>query len=213
MAGTIVRRPIRILSFAVTAVVAMFFCACLFAELDAWQQRRQAQRLALVFQHIRVGATDRATVLQVTHAFRHYQAYDEPSELGFRFGNRWLARLKLSSYTEIRTWIVFQNGIAMRKNEVEHETGSGRWARVTEEKRGYGFATGIAPSDHPNHIVSGGWQSEASALNIAIEDDDTYPESERQNDWHLDFSWLTRFHAYCSDARLMLPEVSIAYRH
>ena len=198
----------KVVLIAVFVVLVVLLVGILFAISYAHLNRRQAERSLAVFQQIQVGTTDRATALQMTAAFRSHRsewmAGEQPA-LEFSYDNRALFYLKLAPYTNFRASIVSKGGTVVEKHASEFAAPGGCAVSVTERRRGFGFSDGRAPAGHPNHIVHQNWNSPTSARQAIIEDDDTYGEEQRCQDWNFNLSCLTRF-AAC-DANVMLPNV------
>src|SRR5262249_63497 len=118
--------------------------------------------------------------------------------------NRWLRRLRLAPHTEFRVTIAFDDEVVTDKRAYEIVSTTGCAAEVVEKKRGSGTPSGF-PLPPSHRVLFWPSASAGNVTRIRIENDDTYGEKERQNDWEFDLSCMTRIGGGCRDARLMLP--------
>lgn len=180
-----------------------------FAMSRTHIEKRRAERFLSVLQNIRVGSTNRVAVLKMTAPFRNNVSEDVDGRgrkrLSFVFDNIWLARMKLAPYADFRGWVEFKDDVVIFKT-ARVLSDSGAVANVTEEKRGQGLENGDL---EPNHVVRGLDKNfpNSPTRRILVNDDDTFPETMRRQDWVLNLDCLTRFSG-CADARLMLPNAS-----
>ena len=199
----------RVILFAGTVVGAIVLGTFLFAVTQAYLDRRKAEQLLAVLQQIQVGSTDRARALQMVSPLRsHSEEWTDRGlpALDLSFDNRALAWLKLAPYTSFRASVVFKDGVVIKKHATEFVARSGYAASVTETKRALRFSGESAPSGYPNHIVHQNWTAPTVARQIVIEDDETYGEVQRRDDWKFNLSCLTRFSG-CWGANMILPNI------
>jgi hypothetical protein len=201
------RRMVSIVCLLVVIGASIVF---LFGILEDRHQRRQAEQLLQVLQQVRVGSTDRATVVQMVRPFPQYLEELPPGDqLTFVFYNKWLHRLRLAPQVVLRATVVFNDGVVVDKRAYEIVSTTGCAAEVVERKRGFGIPDGFPVS--PKHKV-GAWPDNSGqrVTRIRIENDDTYGEKERRNDWTFDLSCMTRIGRGCRDARVMLPNAVVS---
>jgi hypothetical protein len=182
----------------------------LISILFAYHERRQAERLLSSLNEVRVGTTNQVTAIQATEGFRRYRTeYSGPDikQIQFLFNNIGINWLRLARYTEFRVYLTFKDGILVGKYAVEAVPSTGYSASVEETVRGFGFVDGVAPAQHPNHIVLGATRNaQGVSKRIIIRDDNSYGDAGRRQDWEFNLACLTRFGG-CGDARLFLPHV------
>ena len=198
----------------IVALVALFgaLSGVLFGILQDRHERRQAEQLLILLDQIRVGSTDRGTVVRLTLPFREYMEHVPPADqsnyLGFAFQNEWLHRLRLAPPTEFRAGITFNSGVVVEKWASEFVSTTGCAATVVEGKRGFRVPSGFpVPPNH--HVVAWPDASRQHVWRILIKDDDTYGEAEGRNDWSFNLTCMTQIGAGCRDARAMLPDAAL----
>jgi hypothetical protein len=198
----------------IVALVALLgaLSTVLFGILQDRHQRQQAEQLLILLDQIRVGPTDRGTVVRLTLPFREYMEHVPPADqsdyLGFAFQNEWLHRLRLAPHTEFRVSITFNSGVVVEKRAWEIVSTTGCAATVVERKRGFGVPSGFpVPPNH--HVLAWPDASGQHVWRIRIDDDDTYGEAQRRNDWLLNLTCMTHIGAGCRDARAMLPDAAL----
>jgi hypothetical protein len=177
----------------------------------AYYQRQEATKLLRVLQQIQVGKTDQATVIKLTEPFRNarQEAHREEgiAEISVVFFNEWPVRLKLAVPAEFRAYVTVKDGVVVEKYAREATWFYGCVGSVKESLRGF-----HQPNDRPNHIVYWGHHAPQIApgelRRIRIEDDDTYPQIKRHEDWNFDLSCMTRLGKGCRDTRTMLPNAT-----
>jgi hypothetical protein len=183
----------------VAGVVAIGF-------LETYMAQRQAERLVVALREITVGSTERAQALDLTSPFQSHES--DGTFIGlpqwiFHYDNRNLFKMHLAPYTSFDARLTFKDGVAQEK-QVTVFIASGFWGSVTERKRGFGLPNGIATSEDPSHYAVSNCNSPTNVRNIRITDDDSYGETERNNDWTVKVDCLTKLGG-CKDARSILP--------
>jgi hypothetical protein len=80
----------------------------------------------------------------------------------------------------------------------------GIYASISESKRGFGYLDGKVTCETPTHTAYPSWYSRTELDRIIIHDDDSYDRKEREKDWAISLSCMTRIGG-CSDARSIMP--------
>jgi hypothetical protein len=201
------RRIVFVAGLLVVLGVAIVFA---LGILQDHRQRGQAEQLLKVLQQIRVGSTDRATVVQMTSPFRRYQDVSSGGDqLNFVFFNDWLHRLRLAPHVEFRVTINFNGAVVVDKRARQVVSTTGCAAEVVESERGFKVPSGFPIP--PNHkLVAWPDASRQHVWRIRIEDDNTYGETQRRDDWRFDLSCMTKIGPGCRDARVMLPNAVLS---
>ena len=203
------RKLARVSNIAIVVVPFCLLSILLLGISQAYLARWRAQQFLAVLGRIQVGTTKADTVLEMVRPFRGYMpsaTNNDHLQLGLNFDNHGLVQVKLAPYTEFRALITFRDGVVVEKQAREFQAASGCVAKVDEKLRALEFSTGIAPNDFPNHVVhSVPLNFPELARRVSIEDDTTYGEAQRHDDWNFNLSCMTRFRG-CADAREMLPD-------
>jgi hypothetical protein len=203
------KKPCRIV---VICLLIVFSVAIIFtvAMLHDHRQRAQADQLLSVLRQIRVGSTSRATVVSMTTPFRHnVDALPSGDQLRFVFYNKWLHRLGLAPHVEVRVAISFDGGIVVDKRAYVIVSTTGCAAEVVERKRGAKVPGGLLIPP-PHNVVAWPDASGRNVTRIRIENDDTYGEAQRHNDWTFNLGCMTKIGPGCRDARVMLPNAALS---
>lgn len=191
--------------FVVIAGLALVAGVVAISVLSAHLERSHAERFLAALNEVRVGTTNKSALLEATAAFRGHRREHSDSgaqQIEFLFNNAGLYWLRLAPYTEFRAYVTMKDSIVVEKYAVEAVPSIGCNASVDETVRGFGFVDGVAPAEHPNHMILGGGQ--APSKRIIVRDDSTYGDAERRQDWDFNLACLARFGG-CGDSRLLLP--------
>jgi hypothetical protein len=195
------------------ALVLLSATALFMSVLMAYHEANQARTFLQVLEAIRVGQTDRVMASHMTAKFNsHIADQQDATALAFVFANRWLSRLGLAPYTELRAYVRFSDAVAVEKAASIAVRDSGCAGSVREVKRGLGFTSGVAPPDFPNRIVGGSWNSPSNKRLTSIQTDETLGAADQRKSWNLNVSCLTKIGG-CRDAREIIPIETTSLPH
>ena len=205
----------KVAYLTVSVLLAVALLSVSIAITQAYCERWKAQQFLTVLRQIRIGSTDKASVIRMTDRFRSdRQEYEgeNKTELGFLFYNGWATQLKLATPVEFRAALTIKDGVVIEKWAREASWAFGSVGAVREFSREIRYHNKTDLKQYPNHVVH--WEQHPPQFapdkfrRIHVEDDDTCPELQREKDWNFNLSCMTRLGRGCGDAREMLPNVA-----
>lgn len=196
------------LGAGITAAALLAFA---IAFLHASLEQERAERLLSIVTKFAVGKTTESTVIESVRPFLTGISSPGNQEAGGNhvsviFDNIELARLRLSNYRRFTIQLRFHDHILTEKSAsffVDYDCR----IKVVERTREEATLSPEPELNYRNHFstVPSGYSRPVNDATII--DDDTYPESLRNQDWRFNLGQLKHFGG-CSDVRAILPAIS-----